>query len=195
MAEQYENFDQANDVGAPPATPPETDENLAEDAPKQDEVSVETKGEDDAKSWQSKADKAEARANKAEREIDALRRAQSVESGAGEAISRTSANGEDPWLSASKDNFRNDLFGSDGRLASLGFSPDLIQGSTPAEMRKSLVSLQGTVDRMQSGIRNQVLIENGLEPVPGSGERATGINFKTMPQDEFNKLVDKQLQS
>lgn len=193
MTDQYENFDDANDVGAPPATPPEPTDPPPEDKPKEGAKGADSKSADDVKSWQSKADQATARANKAEAELDAMRRTQQVESSAGEA-KPPSANGEDPWLLASKDNFRDDLFTSDRRLAALGFSADLIQGSTPAEMRKSLVSLQGTVDRMESGIRNQVLIENGLEPVPGAGERATGVNFRTMPQDEFNKLVDKQLQ-
>jgi hypothetical protein len=62
-------------------------------------------------------------------------------------------------------------------------------------MKKSFESLQGTVDRMESGIRNQVMVEHGLEPVPGSGERATGVNFRTMPTEEFNKVVDKALQN
>lgn len=187
MTDEYENFDTANEpepkTEKPAEAPAEAPQEAAADGDKDDE----------AKSWQSKADKAEARANRLERELDELRRTQSVEGSSSTAKPKADGS-EDPWVAASKDNFRDDLYRSDPRLKALGFDADLIQGSTPAEMRKSLASLQGSVDRMESGIRNRVLAEHGLEPVPGSGERATGVNYRTMPTDEFNKLVEKQMQ-
>lgn len=191
MTDNYESFDSANDVDAPPVEPPKSEEKP--EVKTEGDKKVEDKADEDAKSWQSKADKAEARANKAEQELDQLRRSQTVEEPKSAPPAQANGSG-DAWVAASKDNFRDDLFRSDPRLANLGFEPALIQGSTPAEMRQSFTSLQGTVNRMESGIRNQVLVEHGLEPVPGSGERATAVNFKTMPTDEFNKIVDKALQ-
>ncbi len=148
-------------------------------------------GSDDTRSWQSRADKADARANKAEKELAAFKA-----DGKGVTAKPSappSGGGADPWVEASKGNFREELFRSDTRFKELGFEQSLIQGTTPAEMKKSFESLQKTVDKMTTGIRNRVLQEHGLEPVPGSGERASTVNYNTMSSEEFEKAVDRAL--
>lgn len=150
-------------------------------------------GGDDLRTWQSKADKEAARANKLQKELDALRAASAAGAAPPPAPSRRSNGAVDPWVEASKDNFRDELFKSDARFASLGLEPTLITGATPGEMRASFDSLRTSVDRMESGIRTRVLVEHGLEPEVGSGERATGLNYGTMAKEDFDKLVERAL--
>ena len=148
----------------------------------------EKSGGEEVRTWQSKADSAEARANKAEQELAAFKAASAKETT--EAVPSTVVVGSvDPWVEASKGNFRDDLYKSDPRLAQLNLSPDLIRGGTPTEMKKSFDDLQTAVNKMETGVRNRVLIEHGLQPVPGAGDRATGVNYENMPKEEFDKVV------
>jgi hypothetical protein len=149
-------------------------------------------GGEDPRSWQSKYDKSEAKANRLQKELDAVRA--SAAAGVAPPPAPARRNGAvDPWVEASKDNFRDELYKSDPRFASLGLEPTLIVGATPGEMRSSFDSLRTSVDRMESGIRQRVLVEHGLEPEVGSGERATNLNYGTMPKEEFDKLVERAL--
>lgn len=98
------------------------------------------------------------------------------------------------WLSASKDNVRQQLYESDPRLKTYGVSPDLIVGETPADMRKSAKELQSAISALEGKIRNAVLIEHGFDPEPQSDERTTQAkSFRTMPRDEFLREVEKAL--
>jgi hypothetical protein len=199
MTDRFEDFETANALDDDNGGEQQEQEQETQSAEDKNEAGEEDRGNEKSESdalreWQSKADKAEARANKAEQALARLQRQQSSGGERKATAPASSSSSDDAWVAASKDNFRDDLFRSDPRLEALGFDPSLIQGATPAEMRQSFVSLQGTVDRMETGIRNRVLVEHGLEPVPGSGDRATGVNYRTMPDDEFRKVMDRALQ-
>ena len=142
---------------------------------------------------QSERDKAIAERNKLQKRLE----------GSGEASKSSADDTEDggsrssepdPWVAASKSNYRDQLYDSDPALSASGIDRSLIVGDTPDQMRTSFEGIQGTVRKMRGEITNQVLVDHGLAPVPGAGERREPINYKTMPTDQFNKEVEKALQ-
>jgi hypothetical protein len=167
------------------------DEESSEDESK-DKDDAASKDDDSEKSvekrisaLQSKADKMEARANKAEKALKA-------KAGSARDGDKTTT-GDVPvevkeWLESARGGLRDDLYGSDERFKRFNLDSSLITGDTPAEMRASQKALIEFVDKMEGQIRDAVLVEHGFQPEPKTSQRSDPVNYKTMGAKEFAKV-------
>jgi hypothetical protein len=136
----------------------------------------------------SKAQKAEARAAKAEA---ALKAAQSGEAPKDKDVADAKpAEGGDEFVQFARENARNTLFGSDPRLADYGLTAESIGGETVAEMRASLAAQRKLIDGIESAARNKILREHGLDPEVSTGAASEGAkDFAAMSNEEFKKFL------
>lgn len=137
----------------------------------------------------SMAQKAEARAAKAEA---ALKAAQSGEQAPKDkdVAGAKPASGGDDFVEFARENARNTLFGSDPRLAEYGLTAESIGGETVAEMRASLAAQKKLIDGIESAARNKILREHGLDPEVSTGAATEGAkDFAAMSNEEFKKFL------
>ena len=130
---------------------------------------------------QSKADAAEARANKAEAALKARKQGESVE-------------GSDPVNKALMAELReaslDAVYGEFPQLRDYGIDRSLIEGTTRAELRENASSLVGLIKNVETKVRNKVLADNGIA-APASGTRVSKpVDYATMSDEEFTKLLD-----
>lgn len=134
------------------------------------------------KKLQSIADKATARANKLEKELEKLQKAQD---GTG------SEGSKDPERQALEDELREDrldsVFAEFEELKSYRVSRDAIEGRTRAEMRDSAAQLVGLIKRVETRTRNRVLKERGLTADATGATRGTPKNYANMSDEDFEK--------
>jgi hypothetical protein len=172
------------------------DEDETEDTDDQESEDEEESASDDdpkrVRDLQSAKDKETARANKLQKELDALKQ------------QATGKPGEKPkavdpqlaeWQAELKTQVRTQFYESDPRFKEYGLSPDLITGSSPAEMRASLQALKKMVTKIESVARKKVLEETGAAPdLMGGGTVTTGPakDFSKMSSEEFNKYLESQ---
>lgn len=139
---------------------------------------------------QSAKDKETARANKLQKELDALKAAGTKDGKPSPKKSDLPPEVEQ-WVTAARTQTRNQLFDSDPRLKEYGFSPELITGETPAEMRASFQALRKTVSKMEAAARKAIMEDQGGIPDLSGGSVATGgPDWTKMSSEEFNKFVD-----
>lgn len=163
----------------------ETEE--TEDGEESTEETEETEvSEGDAKrvrDLQSKADKAEARANKAERDLKQLR-----EKG-------PSAGTNDPERDAINQELReaalDAVFADTAELREFGIDRSLIEGSTRAEIRESATSVVALIKSVSTKTRNKVLKEHGIESPSSGGPRTPPRDYGAMSDEDFLKLLDQ----
>lgn len=133
------------------------------------------------KDLQSKADAAEARANKAEKALAAL--------GKGDK-----AGSNDPAQAALMQELReaslDAVFGEFADLKKYGIDRSLIEGSTRAEMRESATAIVGLVKAIATKVRNETLSEHGLKAEPAGATRKPPVDYASMSDEEFAKLLD-----
>ena len=86
---------------------------------------------------------------------------------------------------------REALFKSEPRLARFGFKPEVISGTTAAEMRESLTKQKGLLDAVEGKVRNEVLAEHGLTNDAAGGGAEKPQNFDEMSSEDFQRLVEK----
>ena len=142
---------------------------------------------------QSKADKAEARANKLQKQIEAQTKSQ-------KAAKDGNADGVVPpevqkWLDTAKERATEAAFESDERFKKYKVSPEFIQGDSPDELRQRAKAFADLLTEIEGQARNDVLVEHGYRPEPATSERADPKNYRTMSTEEFNKEVDRALNS
>ena len=129
----------------------------------------------------SKAQKEEARANKAEAALKAVR----GESG--------SAGSNDPATRALMAELReaslDAVFGEYPELRDYGIDRALIEGSTRAEMREAASALVTLIKNVSTKARNKALAESGIKPEPTAARRASK-SVADMTDDEFLKMLD-----
>lgn len=159
-----------------------------------DTASGDSASEDEAvakriRELQSKADKAEARANKLAKELS--------KGNTSSAKGDETPDGTPPevkeWLETTQTNFRDDLYKEDPRFAKFDLDPSLISGTTPSELRASQKQLVEFVDKLEGQIRDAVLVEHGFKPEPKASERQAPTNYATMTSEEFAKIEAKAL--
>ena len=130
---------------------------------------------------QSKADKAEARANKAEAAL-----AKALTSGEG------SEGSKDPERAALLEELRETsldaVYGEFEQLRQYGIDRALIEGKTRAEMRESATSLVGLIKSVVTKARNQALKEAGVTAEPAGSTRTPPKDFGAMSAEEFEKF-------
>lgn len=145
--------------------------------------------EERIRALQSRADKAEAELNKIRKQ------AASGDSttAQGSQTSGTVTPELKEWLVAAEDRLREQLYREDPRFAAYELPPERITGSTPAEMRASAKDLAGLLDRMEQDIRAKVQREHGIAPTPSSTGSDRKVSFDKMSSDEFDKYVEDAL--
>ena len=140
---------------------------------------------------QSKADKAEARANKLQKQIDTR------------AKTKTAKGDDEPtgdvppevreWLNAAKERTVEQTFKSDERFQKYGIDPAFIQADTPGQLRERAKQLAEMLTKIEGQVRDEVLVEHGFNPAPATSERSDPVNYRTMSSEEFNKIADAAL--
>ena len=141
----------------------------------------------------SKAQREEARANRLERELNALKGGgDASDDKAPQARPRRQEETE-AWAELLREESRKVLFASDPRLAEYGVTPDVLAGSTPDEMRESLRREVARIDAMESKIRNRVLTEHGLDPEVGGGAGEPPVDYASMSKEEFEKHLQRAM--
>jgi hypothetical protein len=143
---------------------------------------------DRVRTLQSKADKAEAEANKLRKQLESLSGKESASSSEPAVPPQVAE-----WLSAAEDRLRDQLYREDPRFEEYDISADRISGKSPAEMRASAKNLAETIDKMEQAIRTKVQVEHGIAPPPSSGPPEKRTSFDKMSSEEFNTYVEKAL--
>jgi len=139
-------------------------------------------GEDKrVKDLQSKADKAEARANKAEAALKALQ--------AGEQGNGSKDPERDALLAELRESSLDAVYGEFQELRDFGIDRTLIEGGTRAEMRESATALVGLIKSVATKARNQALKEAGVNPEPISGTRSKPKSYADMSTEDFEKEI------
>ena len=90
-----------------------------------------------------------------------------------------------------RDAARDALFASDPRLKRFGFKPDVITGTTAAEMRESMARQVALLDAVEGKVRNEVLAEHGLTNDAAGGRSEKPQNFADMSSEDFLALVER----
>lgn len=154
------------------------DDDSPDDSDSEDEEDAEPKG--DAKriaDLQSKADKAEARANKAENALKALR---------GEGGTET-----DPATKALMLELReaslDAVYGEFPDLKEYGIQRDLIEGTTRAEMRVNARQLVSLIKNVSTKARNRALADAGVQAEPQGSKRRPPVDYGSMDEETFQK--------
>lgn len=181
------------------------DEDLDEelDSEEEEEVDADADGEEDAdadaddkpksktparvRELQSIADKATARANALQKQIDASKgKKSSTDAGTGSGAVPPEIQ---QWLDVAQETARSRLYESDPRLKEYGIDPALINGNTPAEMQAAFKTLKQVVNRVESKARSKVLQEHGFAEPPKSSSVAPKRNYETMSDEDFQAIV------
>ena len=181
--DDFETSDRESGTLEPGAAPAQGDSGIAEPADKSPAKS----GEDLSK-MQSERDREVARANKLQKELDALKAASAKDAGAQGVPPQVQE-----WILAAQRRTREVIYDSNPKFKAYGVSPDLITGDSPAAMEASAQSLAAFVDTLEGNVRDQVLRDHGLNPEPRASTRAAGKSFASMSSEEFNRLVDEAL--
>jgi hypothetical protein len=189
MTDDFEN-DSDDDDGL---GDPEDEDQDTDDAASGDGDSESKEQSKRIRDLQSKADKAEARANKAEKALkDSKAKANParVDGKDGEEVPAAVRE----WLVAAEDRLRESLYEEDPRFKEFSIDPALISGATPAAMRESKKALVAFVDKLETGVRDKVLVEHGFRPEPKTSERQEPVNYATMTAEEFAKHEKRALE-
>lgn len=131
---------------------------------------------------QSAADKATARANKAEAALRALN------------AGKGGGAGTDPATEALMQELReaslDAVYGEFPELKKYGIERSLIEGSTRAEMREAATSVVALIKNLGTKVRNETLAEHGIKAEPTGAARKPSVNYESMSDEDFTKLLD-----
>lgn len=160
----------------------------AAEEPKGEETKK-SSNDDRVRTLQSRADKAEAEANKLRKQLESL---QGGKEPAPDTAPEVPTQVKE-WITAAESRLREQLYSEDPRFSEYGISQDRIVGDTPEQMRASAKELSKTIDKMEGSIRNKVQVEHGIVPPPSSGPPDKRVSFDKMSSEEFNAYVEKAL--
>jgi len=138
--------------------------------------------------WQSE----QARANKAEAELKALK-----EGGSPEATKRRGVKSEDKaaseFMEFARENARITLFNSEPKFAEFGLTPEAIAGSTVEDMKASAKAQLELLKTIETKARAAALQEHGLEPEAEGGQAEGKLpSFATMSDKEFADFLGER---
>lgn len=180
MADQEndENLD-LDEEGLTEDGEPETDGSSGDESSEEATKPAEDKR---VRDLQSAADKATARANKAEAALaKALSRGETSDEGSKDPE-------REALLSELRDASLDAVYAEFGELKTYGIDRALIGGRTRAEMRESATALVGLIKSVATKERNRVLKDNGIVPEPAGSTRTPPKNFAEMSDEEFEKF-------
>jgi hypothetical protein len=188
MTDEFDTYDDDEDEDT------SEDEDTQSDDAAGDKGSKSESDEDSAKTLsalQSTADKATARANKLQKQLD-----EKVKSGT--AKDENGNSGVVPpeirqWLDAAKERTQEASYKTDSRFKDYSIDPAFIQGESPSKMKDSAERLSKLVTEIEGKVRNAVLVEHGFSPEPATSERNEPKNYGTMSPEEFKKVEQKAL--
>lgn len=133
---------------------------------------------------QSKADKAEARANKLEAQ---LQKALGGSDKGGEQESK------DPERAALMQELReaslDAVWGEFPELKTYGIDRALVTGATRAEMRESATGLVALINSVATKAKNQTLREHGIKAEPAGATRQPPKDYRSMKPEDFEKEI------
>jgi len=137
---------------------------------------------------QSKADAAEARANKAEAALKERL----------EAADKSDSGNDDPRIASALEQLReanlDAVYASVPDLAAFGIDRALVEGGTRAEMRDSAAKLVALIGQVATKARNDTLAKAGLTAEPMGGERPAPVDYGSMSKEEFDAVVKKAVE-
>lgn len=183
--------------------PGRTDDDQRDDLFEEDEESDENESEEDEsddqsnesdkdaqgdvnkriRDLQSAADKATARANKAEEALKALKRGDGTADGSNDPAQKA-------LLLELRESALDAVFASQPLLKEYGIDRDIIEGSTRAEVRESAAALVGLIKSLETKVRNKTLAEHGLKAETSGSARKPLPNFETMSDEDFEKVLN-----
>jgi len=131
---------------------------------------------------QSKADAAEARANKAE---SALKKSSVADKGTAGPDVATQA-----LMSDLREASLDAIYGENPLLKQYNIDRSFIEGSTRAEIRENAASVVGLIKSVSTKVRNETLAENGLSAPAAGSARKPPVDYGSMQDEEFLKLLD-----
>ena len=82
------------------------------------------------------------------------------------------------------------IYGENPLLKQYGIDRALIEGSTRAEIRANAASMIGLIKSLSTKVRNETLAEHGLSAPATGASRKPPVNYGSMSEDEFTKLLD-----
>lgn len=143
---------------------------------------------------QSKADKQEARANKAESALKRLQEAMK-EPDAEEGKPPAGNPVADAATLAILDMAKMFAVQQHPRLAEFGLSAADLTGSTPSEVAQSAAALVTRFEKIETQVKNKVLAENGFAPEIDAGAPAPtkAKDFSKMSSEDFKKTLEAAL--
>lgn len=136
---------------------------------------------------QSAKDKETARANKLQKQLDAI--AAATKDNGVEDI-QPSAQAGFTGDSAIIDMARMFAFQQNPKLATYGLTMDDLNGANPSEIARSATELVARFEKIETQVRNKVLAENGMAPEIDAGSPpAPARDFTKMSKEDFDKVV------
>lgn len=165
----------------------ETIEETTEETTESSEESNESEPKLDAKTLkrlsdlQSKADKAEARANKLEKAL--------ADAGKGSG-SGTNDPATEALMQELREASLDAVYGEFPELKKFSIDRSLIEGSTRAAMRESATSIVALVKNVSTQARNETLAEHGIKAEPAGATRSKPQDYASMSDEEFDKLLN-----
>lgn len=156
------------------------EQSLESEKPKGDEVADKR-----IRDLQSKADKAEARANQLEKLL-----AKAADPGEGDAKGSNDPDRQ-ALLQELRDASLDAVFGEFAELKDYGIDRSLIEGKTRAEMRESAAQLVGLIKGVETKVRNRILREHGIKAEPAGTTRSAPKNWSDMSREEFEKEMER----
>lgn len=159
-------------------------------APPEDGAAGNDKDEKRVNDLMSNWQKEQARANRLEAELKALKSGsagdQKDETPAGGGTQSAQPNEFEEFV---REDARRRIFESDPRLAEYGLDVASIAGSSIAEMKASLAAQQKLVDGVETRARQRALTEFGLDPEVRAADREKPLGIAEMSEEEFEKFL------
>lgn len=134
------------------------------------------------KDLQSRLDKETARANKAEKALQAK---------PGDAGERPGGGTNDPdraaWEAELLEDRRDAIYAAHPELKEFGIDRSLIDGRTRDQMRASAAALVSLVKSVEAKTRNKVMKDFGLKAEPAGTSRSAPKDYASMSDEDFEK--------
>lgn len=175
------------------------DEDEGEGSPKDSDPKGESGGDKDPKSsdkrisdLQSAKDKETARANKLQKQLDAIAAAAKDEDV--EDSKPPVQTGGSSVDGAILDMARMFAFQQNPKLAEYGITAADLNGSSPSEVARSATELVTRFEKIETQVRNKLLADQGLAPEIDAGAPSTPPrDFSKMSKEDFQKVMDAAL--
>lgn len=141
---------------------------------------------------QSAKDKETARANKLQKQLDAIAKAAKEDDA--EDSKPPASTGGGSMDNAIADMARMFAFQQNPKLAEYGVSAADLNGATPGEIAQNATELVARFEKIETQVRNKVLADNGMAPeIEGNAPPSQPRDFSKMSKEDFQKVMDAAL--